>query len=136
MKSLRRQNGFTLIAAMFILVITSLALSVAINVLAVQRTTVNFSTGGARAYHAARSGIEWGIARIAENPGSCWAPTPQTMMIGRFNVSIDCTQSTYQENGTLELYEITSVAEYGSYLVGGAPNPDYVRRRVRAIVSP
>ncbi len=54
------QKGFTLVQAVFILVVLSLIGVAMVRLSGVQSSTSVLALQGARAYQAARSGLEWG----------------------------------------------------------------------------
>jgi MSHA biogenesis protein MshP len=121
------QKGFTLVQAIFILVVLGLLGVVMVRLIGVQTSTGVMALQGARAYHAARSGLEWGAARA--NAGeSC----DGSMMIGNFNVAVNCSSDSFTEGpiGPYSIHRIHSVAEYGSYGSG-----DYVSRRAEMKVG-
>jgi len=123
----RNQKGFTLVQAVFILVVLGLLGMVMVRLIGVQTSTGVMALQGARAYHAARSGLEWGAARA--NAGeSCVG----TMMIDTVNVTVNCSSESFTEGsiGPYSIYRIQSVAEFGSY--GSA---DYVSRRTEMKVG-
>ena len=99
---IHRQTGFALINAIFLLVVLAFLGVVMVTLSGVQSRTPVFALQGARAYHAARSGLEWGIAKVpacngsADNSGftvtvTCSNP-PGT---GTYLVSATATQGTY-----------------------------------------
>ena len=57
---LRRQYGFSLPAAIFLLVVLALMGAVIVTVTGLQQSSQQLDVLGARAYQAARAGIEWG----------------------------------------------------------------------------
>jgi MSHA biogenesis protein MshP len=121
------QAGFTLVQAVFVLVVLALLGVVMMRLIGVQSNTSVFALQGARAYQAARSGLEWGAARsVAGN--SCNG----TLTIENFNVTVSCANQTFTEGsvGPYDVYRIQAIAEYGSY-----GSPDYVSRRAEMKVS-
>jgi len=121
------QKGFTLIQAVFILVVLGLLGMVMVRLIGVQSSTGVMALQGARAYHAARSGLEWGAARAVAGQ-SCVG----SLMIENIEVDVTCTSESFTEGsvGPYSIYHIESVAEYGNY--GSA---DYVSRRVEMKVG-
>ena len=121
------QKGFTLVQAIFILVVLGLLGMVMVRLIGVQTSTGVMALQGARAYHAARSGLEWGAAR-AVAVESCTG----SMMIDNVGVTVSCSSESFTEGsiGPYSIYRIQSIAEYGSY--GSA---DYVARRVEMKVG-
>lgn len=121
------QKGFTLIQAIFILVVLGLLGMVMVRLIGVQTATGVMALQGARAYHAARSGLEWGGVR-AKAGLSC----DGSMMIDNIDVSVSCSSEVFTEGsiGPYSIHQIQSVAEYGSY--GSA---DYVSRRTEMKVG-
>ena len=134
-----RAQGFSLIAAIFILIVLSAAAAAALRLSGVQRTTSDFGLQGTRAYYAARSGIEWAIGKIALD-GDCDefdADGPDGLFnVDAFQMTVRCTgESTHHTvNGWQTVYHVESKAEYpirDAWLHG-----DYVRRRLRATLTP
>jgi MSHA biogenesis protein MshP len=129
------QKGFTLVQAVFILVVLSLLGVVMMRMIGVQSSTSVFALQGARAYQAARSGLEWG-AYQAKN-GSCVpydsiADSPR-LMIENFKVAVDCDPSqpfTEGPIGPYYVYQLSAIATFGNY-----GSPDYVSRKVQMKVG-
>ena len=120
------QAGFTLVQAIFVLVVLGLLGGVMVRMISVQSSTSVFALQGARAYQAARSGLEWGALR-ARTGNSCNG----NMMLDGFTVTVTCANAVFVEATTsTTVYQIASVAEFGSY-----GTPDYVSRRVEFKVA-
>ena len=67
---MKTQSGFSIVTAMFILVVLALLGSYMVRLSGVQIDTAIYALQGAQAYQAARAGIEWSIASI-KNGGNC-----------------------------------------------------------------
>ncbi len=123
------QRGFTLVNAIFILVVLAALGAFMVTLSGVQSRTPVFALQGAGAYQAAQAGMEWGIARAAA--GSCAAST--TFTVEGFSVTVGCTTSALPiVEGTLSyhVYDLSSRASLGSYGSTG-----FVSRRVDARVT-
>jgi MSHA biogenesis protein MshP len=120
------QKGFTLVQAVFILVVLGLLGVAMVRLIGVQTSTGVMALQGARAYHAARSGLEWGAAQAGT--GGCAG----SMVIDNVNVTVSCSSESFTEGpiGPYSIHRIQSVAEYGSY-----GSTDYVSRRVEMRVG-
>ena len=133
MRGLKDERGFGLVAALLVVVVLAAAGTMMINTSGVQRGTTVLALQGDRAYHAAASGIEWGIHRVlalSACPGSTTLNLTEGGLKG-FDVDMSCTSSTHVEGAlTHKVYELTAIAEYGTY--GDA---DYVRRRMKGTVT-
>lgn len=122
----KSNGGFTLVHAVFILVVLALLGGVMMRLSGVQSSTGLFALQGARAYQAARSGLEWGAAR-ARAGLSCNG----NMTLEGFAVTTTCTSSVFTEAASsTTVYQITATAEYGSYA-----SPDYISRRLEMKVG-
>lgn len=91
----RCQAGIGMVTAIFLLVVMS-AIGVAMFTLFnVQQATSSLDELGARAYQAARAGVEWGVYQQLRN-NSCVASTtfalPATSALSGFSVTVKCTQ--------------------------------------------
>ena len=127
---IRNQKGFTLVQAVFILVVLGLLGMVMVRLIGVQTSTGVMALQGARAYHAARSGLEWGAARVLNGGADC-ADIEGILIEGfeGFDVEIvECEKDSDIKEGadTYSVYTIESKASFGVY--GSA---DYVSRRVQ-----
>lgn len=119
--ALKNSAGFTLVQAIFILVVLALLGGVMVRMIGVQSSTSLFSLQGARAYQAARSGLEWGAVR-ARAGASCSG----SMTVEGFAVTTSCTSSVFTEGTTsITVYRINATAIFGSY-----GSPDYISRQV------
>ena len=129
------ERGFSLITAIFLLVVLTLLGAYMVRISGVQRATANFAVQGARAYYAARSGVEWGVYQAIKNNTCSGAPVtfPFTGVgLQGFQASVTCTSTSHREkNATFNVYVITSKASYGSY-----GTLDYVSRTLQVTVSP
>lgn len=122
-----RQGGFALVGAIFLLVVLAALGTFMVTMGGVQTRTGLLALQGARAYHAARSGIEWGIYEDL-NGGAC---STGIFAVGDFTVTVSCAEDSYTEGGSsYKVYRIIALAEFGSY-----GSPDYVSRRLEAKVT-
>lgn len=118
----KKQAGFALINAIFLLVVLAFLGVVMVTLSGVQSRTPLFALQGARAYHAARSGVEWGAARAVAG-ADC---NSSGMTIAGFNVTVTCTSAEFTEaTTTTKVYLIKAVAELGNY-----GSTDYISRQV------
>ncbi len=129
----RRQRGFALVVAIFLLVVLASLGVYIVKISGVQHATVNIALLGARAFEAARTGIEWGAFRALDS-GACPAPTTLNLTEGAlngFDVDVTCTTTAHTEEGNAyDLYMIDVEARAGTY-----GTPDYVSRRMQASVT-
>lgn len=117
---LKNNFGFTLVQAIFILVVLALLGVAMMRLIGVQSSTSVFALQGARAYQAARSGLEWGAARALSGNGC-----NGTMTISGFNVVVACGNQAFTEGsiGPYNVYRISSTATFGAY-----GSPDFISR--------
>jgi MSHA biogenesis protein MshP len=129
----RNQHGFALVAAIFIVVVLALLGIMIVTIGGMQRATVSAAAQGARAYHAARSGIEWGAYRAVVD-SSCVASTTiplSTAGLGGFTVIVQCASTPHRERSDdYNVYVITSTATSGNF-----GDSDYVSRRIQVTVT-
>ncbi len=128
----RKERGFALVAAIFLVVVLALLGIFIVRISGVQHQTVNVALLGARGFEAARAGIEWGAFQ-ALNAASCTTTTLNLTEGGLngFDVDVTCTSSTHSETGsTYNLYVLVVESRAGTY-----GQPDYVSRRMQATVT-
>lgn len=141
-----RQNGFGLVAALFVMIVIGAAIAAMMHLASVQHTTAILSLQQARAYQAARAGVEWGILNMSASASACTGEALNLSVEG-FNVQVNCSLKTTTElveepkcqskigittctSLSPVFYSIRSRAEYGSPGSG-----DYVFRELKAVVE-
>jgi MSHA biogenesis protein MshP len=125
-------QGFGLVAAMFLMIVVTLIVIAMARLSAAQHGTNSLSIQQARAYQAARAGLEWGISRALA--GTCAVGTPgfEGSGLAEFSVAVACQQQSYTDRDeTVTLYRLTATAQNGS--PGG--RPDYAYRQLTAVVE-
>ncbi len=119
----RKQDGFTIVAAIFILVILSILGISIVHVSSIAKATLRNSLQGNRAYYAAKAGLEWEIFNIQFNK-EC--PANKTLNLTQegaadFDVAVTCVKSEFQEGGDaqnytlVKVFDLTAKAETGSF---------------------
>lgn len=140
----KHQPGFSLVSAIFLLVVIAALGLFTVTISTTQQQSSAMDVLGARAYQAAKAGIEWSIYRITRDGETCATLAQPIMPVGSqladFNVNVICTHypdpfdplSKYTD-GTDEflVYELTSTATTTS-AVGSL---GYLERQVRVIIT-
>lgn len=146
----RQESGFTLISAIFLIVVLAALGAYMVTIGGVQRTTITHTILAARVYFGAKSGLEWAINRAVNTSSACpsgstctcFTPAnPSFAPVGSglngINVTISCAYTTHTDNynggggtSTFNSYYITSTAEYANF-----GEPDYTRRVLSAAVT-
>jgi MSHA biogenesis protein MshP len=111
MMLIRRQKGFSLIAAIFLVTVVALLLLVLSRSIAVQDRSSFLSVMSNRAYFSARAGLEW--AAVSALGGSCGV---QSLNIEGIAVITQCTATTgiSEGGGTYNIYNLSVTASTGS----------------------
>lgn len=137
----KAQRGFSLVSAIFLLVVLAVLGGAMVTFSTTQNQTQAMDAMGSRAYEAANAGIEWAAYNIATSPGvakaTAFVPGTGTALGGKlapFTVNVGYTPVPHSDAaiagaavGNMWTYDITSSAEYG---VPGTP--DYFERVVNA----
>lgn len=129
-------------SAIFLLVVMASLGAFMLTFSTVQHTTSAQDIEGARAYQAARTGIEWGLYQAYQVPPPPAAapacPASPTLLpaldgtLAGFTVSVTCNNSDYVEADTpVRVYQFTSTAHNGA----AAGSPYRVERQLRVTVS-
>lgn len=127
-----RQSGISLVPALFLLIVLAALGAVAVKLTAVQNQTVVLAMQSARAFAAARAGVDWSAYQALVN-GSCGASTLVLTEAGLNGFSVDtiCSVTTHAEGPlTVSVYTIEAFARAGAY-----GTPDYVSRRIRSTIT-
>ena len=139
-----REAGFSLVSAIFLLVVLSALGAFMVSFSGVQHTTAARDVLGARAYQAARSGIEWGAFQVLTPayPAACPATTNLTGLTGTlapFIVTVQCDRTLATEGtvaNNVAVYLITADACNQPNGAGACPNTspgeNYVARQLQA----
>lgn len=128
----KEQSGFSLVSAIFLLVVLAGLAVYAVRLNTLQQQTVTSGLRAAQAFEAARAGAAWAAYR-ALNGGVCAASTLSLTegATAGFRVSVQCTQTTHVEGAaTVRVFVFDVRAEAGVY--GG---PDYVSRRLQTKIT-
>ena len=137
----KQERGFALVAAIFIVVVLAMLGIMMVTIGGMQRATASAAVQGARAFYAARSGIEWGTFGALNNTvATCGnaASTPTTNIfslsttgLSGYTVTVVCSYTTHRERSdTYNVYVISSTATSGNF--GDA---DYVSRTLQVTVT-
>lgn len=127
-----RLRGFSLVPALFLLIVLAGLGAVAVRITGVGAQTVVLGMQTARAYAAARSGIEWASYRALVS-GTCAPGSLALTEAGAagFTVDTSCSSTTHTEgSSSVRIYVIEAFAHAGAY-----GTPDYVSRRLRATIT-
>lgn len=146
--SRRRSRGFSLVTAIFLLVVLASLGAFMVVFTGLQQKTIQADVEGVRAYYAARAGINWGMYRALDPdntiaPGAasfaaCPVGTINTMTgtLASYTVVVVCTITPATEaNREIRIYEMTATACNQAICPAPAPAAGYVERRVVVTVA-
>jgi MSHA biogenesis protein MshP len=139
------QQGFSLITAIFVLVVLASLGAMMTTFFAAQQQSSALDAIGGRAYQAARAGIEWGAFQITQSgiagatfatlcqPGPTGSQVVLSGALSDFGVDVQCSAASAVEGGNaVWVYDITATA---SGVHGAVPgNADYAERQIQASV--
>lgn len=127
----RHQRGFSIVSAIFLLVVLSALGAFMLTFSNVQQMTSAQDLQGSKAYQVARAGIERGAYQIIIVNTDC-SSFPLSNNLQGFSLVVTCTPSgPYTEGGnTIHLYQITATATTGT--VGSTT---YTERQLQATLE-
>ena len=156
LRMIRKSGGVALVTAIFLLVVLAGLAAAVVSLTTAQQSSASQDEQGARAYQAARAGMEWALftslqpdGALAGNPLGC----PSAVSFGlpaatlsAFTVTVSClagpelgygSADATQPDSTAGGIAIRSVAcNQPNPATGNCPNaapgPDYVSRRIDA----
>jgi MSHA biogenesis protein MshP len=136
--SLHRARGFALIMALFVVVSLAAIAAYLLTVSNVQVESGVMDEQGARAYQAARAGLEWGAYQVLRN-STCPAGTTSIALpldLSGFRAEVTCVSfGTETEGGTsVSTFRITSTG-CNSASCSGPPGPGYVERQLQLTLA-
>lgn len=134
------ESGFVLPTAIFLLVVLASLGAYMVSLSRTSQISSALDVQGARAYQAARAGIEWAAWQVVDPQGLQASPTPcptspttltLAATLAGFEVSVTCTRSLETDGAdTVAVYQITSTATAGL-----AGEMDFVERQIQAVFS-
>jgi MSHA biogenesis protein MshP len=135
------QRGFSLISAIFLLVVIAALGTFAVTLSTTQQQSAALDVLGSRAYQAARAGIEWGAYQVltpggAINCGTFAAPAMNTVTLTGvtlqgFTVTVSCGSAATTEAGLpVVMYQLISTATQGT-----ATTLSYVERQMSVTIA-
>ncbi|MFZ6750723.1 pilus assembly PilX family protein [Undibacterium sp. Ren11W] len=131
-----KQRGFSLISAIFLLVVLTALGVFMLSMSTMQQTTSTQDMQGSKAYQAAKAGIEWGAYQILTPvnltacPGVTVLPTLGGALAG-FAVTVSCSSADFVEGGnTVRVYQLTSSAVFGTF-----SSPNFISRSMSATIN-
>lgn len=146
------ERGFSLVTAIFLLVVIAALGVFAVTLSTTQQQSAALDVTGARAYQAARAGVEWGAYQVIQSAvaggafatgcqaGTTASAVSLTNTLSGFAITVECRATSYDEAGRtaaggnpLWVYRLTSSA---SGVAGAqAGSPDYVERQITVTIA-
>ena len=152
--SQNRQGGFSIVAAIFILVVLAGLAGFIVSTSNTQHMTQAIDVLNSRAQQAARTGIEWGVYQVVKVPAGTLAtacalpaatylapyktPTALSVLEGmtEFVIEVECGSAAFTEGSeTYRVYEITATACNAAACPSTTPGAGYVEHQQRARVK-
>lgn len=146
-----RARGFSLITAIFLIVVLAALGAYMVIFTGLQQTTVQADVLGVRAYYAARAGTEWAIFRALDPdntiaPGATsFAACPTGVIntlggsLSPFTVQISCTElpvPATEAGHSIQVYSITATACNNTICpFVGTPPSGYVERQIAVTIA-
>lgn len=140
------QRGFSIVTAIFLVVVLALLGVFIVSVTGLQVSSQQQDVRGARAYQAARAGIEWAAWQVLDpnnalNPATCGMPpscpaSPAVLpalagSLAAYSVTVTCASTaTTEGNREIRVFRITSTAT-----AGAAGTAAFVNRQLEATLS-
>ena len=132
------QRGFVIIAAIFLLVAIAAIGGFMLTIGALSNTASGLDVEGAKAYQAARAGIEWGVFQKLRN-STCSGTTSFTPggTLSAYSVTVTSAAMPYSEitASTGSVCSIVSTACNRSGSCPGTPGDNYVERQLEVTVD-
>lgn len=139
------QQGFSLVTAIFLLVVLAALGALMTTFLGLQQQSSALDVLGSRAYQAARAGVEWSAFQITKSgvtggafaaacqAGPTSAPVSMPGTLSEFGVNVQCSAASSVEGaGAVWVYDIVATA---SGVNGATPGKaDYAEREIRASI--
>ncbi len=134
------QHGFSLISAIFLLVVIAALGAFAVTLSSTQHQSQAMEVMGARAYQAALAGVEWAAFNVANTASGvewvgCTAAVPAATINGLagnlapFTVQVNCAATSAVEGAAqIWIYDVSAVAN----TAGAAGDAGYIEQMATA----
>ncbi|MBA1147188.1 hypothetical protein H0Z60_08945 [Ectothiorhodospiraceae bacterium WFHF3C12] len=133
------QGGFSLVSAIFVIVVLAGVVGYMLQVSTVQLTTTGQGIDAERAYRAAQGGIQWAVSHVLDNstgsPHSdattnCNIVDGAGFALNGYAVTLECDTYLFSDPTPRSIYQVTATATRGT--IG---TPDFVSRAVEVSFS-
>jgi MSHA biogenesis protein MshP len=138
----RAQQGFLIMAAIFLLVVCSAYIAYLSSQSSVSQSTGLLDVQSARAYQTARAGIEWGAFQLLRNGATCAAfPTTLTFAgttLSDFSAVVTCSQSGAINEGAaaaVVVYQLTSTGCNAGSCPSASAASTYAERQLSVTIA-
>ena len=143
----RRARGFLVIAAVFLLVILAGLIAYMTTVSTTSQAASAADANSARAYQAARAGVEWAVFHILRDPAggtfksACEAGSTSVNLsldstLATFIAKVECSSAGFTEGAsTPRTYSITATACNESSCPSASTASTYVERQVSVTIT-
>ena len=145
------QRGFSIITGVFLMVVLALLGAYMLSVTGMQQSSSQLDIQGARAYQAARAGVDWGAWQVLDPNNAIGTPALPTCpasptnlsalsgSLSAFTVTVTCTAtSTTEGNRNVGAYLIVATAcnqPSAGNCPNAAPSAGYLERQMQATLS-
>jgi len=142
---MRRNSGLSLVTAVFLLLVMSTLAIYIVQITTAEHSTSTLDLEGSRAYHAARTGLEFGayqsIVALSCPPAPVNLALPAASFADFTNVTVTCVSTVHTEGVTAKtFYRITANAcnqPAAGACPNAAPGAHYVERELQlSVVNP
>jgi MSHA biogenesis protein MshP len=134
------QKGFSLLAAIFLLVILTGLSIFLVSIATMNQIGSALDIQGSRAYQSARSGIEWAAYQALTPAVAPACPATTLTFTGTtlqdFSTVVTCALSAVDEQGTtINIYQFTATACNQATCPSGSPGQGYIERQLTIVVG-
>lgn len=142
----RRQQGMSIVTAIFVLLMLSGLAAYVVSISTVQHASSAADLLGARALLAARSGLEWGTYQVLQNPGGGYCTgatdsasiTDMAGMLAGFSATVACTRTAHAEAAAATnvlMYTLIATACNQAPCPNASPGANYIERQMTLVVG-
>jgi MSHA biogenesis protein MshP len=144
MSATRRERGMSLITAVFLLIVMAALALYITSITTMQHSSSTLDLEGSRAYHAARTGLEFGAFQAitaASCPGAANLALPVANFADFTSVTVTCASTVHTEGATAKTYYRLTANACNQPAAGACPNnapgANYVERELQlSVINP
>lgn len=133
----RRSLGFALMMAVFMIVVLAAIAVYLLTVSTGQLEAISQDVQGAKAYQAARAGLDWGAYNLLRNNTCAGKTLDLANDLAGYRTVVTCNSVGFESEGaaSVQVYRLVSTGCNQTACPAATPGPAYVERQLQLTIT-